>query len=192
MDKEEEFFYGDLKDVKIIDNFFSPETYARIVDYVDRTYTFVPPEDQSPTHWQPGHKSSGDLGTVSWFWHNQISDIKLFNTDVLEEIKKTLNLDFDLDRVYFNGMNFGQNAQFHFDDTEEDMFTFLSYVLPVYDMEWGGQTVFVDGYKRDLSILPVPNRAVIFPSRIVHKAQPFSDATAPMRVSLAYKLKLIK
>ena len=192
MTEEKNYFYGSLKDIKITDNFFKDETYTRIVDYIDKTYNNCKDEYKSETHWEPGHVSDGQLGQVSWFWMNKVDNIKLFNTDILKEIEENLDTNFELIRVYFNGMNFGQNAQFHFDDDRKDTYTLLSYILPIYNMEWGGQTVFIDKDKKDMSTLPIPNRAVLFPSRIIHKAQPFNDPTAPMRVSLAYKLQLKK
>lgn len=192
MAEEKNYLYGSLEDITVIDDFFKNEIYTQIVDYVDRTYNNCPEQHKSETHWEPGHVSDGQLGEVSWFWMNRLDNVKAFNTDILKEINKILKTDFKALRVYLNGMNFGQNAQFHFDDDREDTYTLLNYILPTYDMEWGGQTVFIDKYKRDLSLLPMPNRAVLFPSRMVHKAQPFNDPRAPMRVSLAYKLQFKK
>ena len=182
--------WGDLKDIKVTDNFFSEKLFTEFVNYIDRSYQGDHGEKQTKTFWTPGHVSKGKLGVNSWFWFMDVEHIDLFKTDALTYICKKLDKKFIANRIYFNGMCHGQEADFHYDDIEDNTYTLLTYVLPTYDYDWGGQIVFLDKNKRDLSVCPVPNRAILFPSRIIHKAQSFINNRAPMRVSLAFKLKL--
>lgn len=184
-----EHLWGTLEQVKVIDDFFPLDLYTEFVSYIDRTYQATVEENRPKTNWVPGHTSYGPLGVVSWFWFMDVKSVDLYAKTALEYINKLTNKNHKADRIYFNGMCHGQEGQFHYDDTEEDAFTLLTYVLPTYRYEWGGQIVFLDKNERDLSVCPKPNRALYFPSKIIHKAQSFTDNTAPMRVSLAFKLR---
>jgi hypothetical protein len=182
--------WGTLDQVKVIDNFFPLDLYTSLVSYVDSTYQTTPEEDRPKTSWVPGHTSTGPLGLVSWFWYMDVKSEELFTKKALEFIDTYTGKKHTIERVYFNGMCHGQESQFHFDDIEDNAYTLLAYVLPTYNFLWGGQIVFIDKDEKDLSICPKPNRIIYFPSKIMHRAQSFTDNTAPMRVSLAFKLKV--
>lgn len=176
-----------IKEVRKFDNFFSPEVYKKISDMVNHTYQGSPNAEHLPDRWIPGHRSRGEQGE-SWFWQMIIRDNDFIHKECLQIINKKTRRKHKAERIYFNGMTVGQNASFHYDDEEADAWTFLLYVLPCYDFEWGGHTLFLDKDRKDLALAPLPNRGVYFPGRLLHKALCFNTNQAPMRVSLAYKL----
>jgi Rps23 Pro-64 3,4-dihydroxylase Tpa1-like proline 4-hydroxylase len=69
-------------------------------------------------------------------------------------------------------------------------FTFLYYVGPVWNPEWGGATVFND---RDTGALqlyyPNPNSAVLFDAAIWHQGQEPTRQCQELRVTVAWKLQ---
>ena len=160
--------YGDINQVKVIDNFLDEENYSKLVQFID--------------------KHHDEAANTSWFWTMPVTDVFYFSTTLLQVINKKLKQEHTLERVYFNGMSFGQNAEFHWDDTRDEASTLLLYVLPCYKWEWGGHTMFLDEQHKDFSVAPCPNRATYFPARILHKAFSFVENSAPLRVSLAFKL----
>lgn len=182
-------FSGELENIKVIDNFFEDELFTEFVDYIDKSYQGKKGGAETKTPWVPGHVSKGTTGDQPWFWYMDVKHIDLFKVKALKYINKKLNRKFKADRIYFNGMCPGQEATFHFDDVRDNAYTLLTYVLPTYNFNWGGQIVFLDKDKQDLSVCPVPNRVLLFPGRILHRAQSFIDNKAPMRVSLAFKLE---
>ena len=180
--------YGDINQVKVIDNFLDEENYSKLVQFIDKHHDGYEEATYRPTRWIPGHKSIGEAANTSWFWTMPVTDVFYFSTTLLQVINKKLKQEHTLERVYFNGMSFGQNAEFHLDDTRDEARTLLLYVLPCYKWEWGGHTMFLDEQHKDFSVAPCPNRATYFPARILHKAFSFVENSAPLRVSLAFKL----
>lgn len=93
-------------------------------------------------------------------------------------------------RQYANGHTFGQGGRPHVDDVREGTYTFLYYPMPEWRAEWEGETVWVDPKGEVLaSVLPQPNRAVFFDSRIPHYGRAPGRSFTGLRVTLAYKLE---
>jgi predicted 2-oxoglutarate/Fe(II)-dependent dioxygenase YbiX len=97
---------------------------------------------------------------------------------------------WELKRVYANGQSFGQNGDFHQDDTDPNSFTFILYANKI-DMQfmdkWGGQTEFMMNENVNL-IYPDPNKGILFPSTILHRGLGPSRFVLDMRVTIAWKL----
>ncbi len=183
-------FWGETKMVKVIDNFFPEDVYNDIVNFIERTYQVHPENNTISYHWVPGHSSTGNGvdKDSSWFWILDATNFSFFTDELLSLVNKRLKTDYIARAIYFNGMCPGQTANFHTDSDSTIEYTLLLYVMPGYCFEWGGHTTFLAKDREDISVVPRPNRAVIFPSRMYHKAFPFEDNRAPMRVTLAFKL----
>ena len=93
-------------------------------------------------------------------------------------------------RVYANGHTFGQGGQAHKDDLRDETYTLLYYPMPEWRREWEGETVFYDGEDIARAWLPMPNRALLFDSRIDHAGRAPSRAFGGLRVSIAFKLEV--
>jgi SM-20-related protein len=92
-------------------------------------------------------------------------------------------------RQYANGHTYGLGGQAHADDTREGHYTLLYYPMPEWRMEWAGETVFHQ-FDGDVAatVLPRPNRAVFFDSRIPHAGRAPSRLFGGLRVTVAFKL----
>lgn len=119
----------------------------------------------------------------------RLEDDKFFSSYLLNKIKVTTKNDFDLERIYFNGMN-GCGQGYPHKDTEQDNGrTFLIYCNRVWDVAFGGATSFI--LKNEVqSFFPYPKSAIYFQNNILHMASPVSKEFKGIRVTLAFKLYL--
>lgn len=93
-------------------------------------------------------------------------------------------------RQYANGHTFGLGGQPHVDDAREGCHTLLYYPMLVWPREWEGETVFHQANGEiALAVLPAPNRAVLFDSRIAHAGRAPSRRCGTLRVTVAFKLE---
>lgn len=92
-------------------------------------------------------------------------------------------------RQYANGHTYGLGGRTHVDDTAPGHYTLLYYPMASWDPAWGGETVFHrSNGEIALAVLPKPNRAVLFDSRIPHEGRAPSRDYGGLRVTLAFKL----
>ena len=98
--------------------------------------------------------------------------------------------------IYLNGQTVGQDGDIHQDSTETNTFTLLYYPIPLHQninnshwqYNWGGELNFYGGNDIVKSVLPIPNRLVIFDSTIFHRANaPSKYFDGGLRISMAYK-----
>ena len=93
-------------------------------------------------------------------------------------------------RQYANGQTYGLGGASHQDDDRPGCYTLLYYPMEHWEEAWEGETVFYDqhgGIK--LAVVPQPNKAVFFDSRIHHVGRAPSRDCAELRVTVAYKLE---
>ena len=127
------------------------------------------------------------------FWYHELMNDPYFSEVLVRKIMQTTGLNLKLERVYANGQSFGQNGSFHQDSTEPNTFTFLLYLNEIKreDLdEWGGETQFKMN-DRLLSFQPETNSALIFMSEIFHRGLSASRYINEMRITVAWKFKLI-
>jgi SM-20-related protein len=92
-------------------------------------------------------------------------------------------------RQYANGHTYGQGGRLHQDDFSPGTYTLLYYPMPEWESDWDGETVFENGKGEIVaSIRPLPNRAVLFDSRIPHVGRAPSRQCPALRVTIAFKL----
>lgn len=96
-------------------------------------------------------------------------------------------------RSYCNHAVYGDMLFTHTDSRPgERGLTALWYVAPVWDVEWGGETLFFDS-KMDAEavVSPKPGRLVIFDGSIAHVGRPPNRICYAPRYTLAYKFDIV-
>lgn len=82
-----------------------------------------------------------------------------------------------LTRIQTNSQFFGQEATFH-RDGGDDEWTFLVFVCPFWNTEWGGEFVIQTNSETYEYVSYMPNKGVLFRADFFHKG------TAPNRLSM--------
>lgn len=126
------------------------------------------------------------------FWRIDTPSDSFYSRRLLNKIEKLSGKEFVWlcePRPYFNGQTFSQDASLHKDSSLDEAMTFLLYCTKNYKPEMGGFTLFKEE-ENEVIIAPKYNRGVLFPATLDHKAFSFSRPWHPLRVSLAFKLKL--
>ena len=122
-----------------------------------------------------------------------IRDSSFFTDFSLRRLELLTNTEFELDRVYANGQTHGLSGDLHQDviGGDDSYKTFLYYVGPTWQPEWGGSTVFYDKQTGSMfSNYPQPNTGVLFNSNIFHQGQEPTRQCKELRVTVAWKLKV--
>jgi hypothetical protein len=170
-----------LDRIQIYENFLDQEERERV------TY------DLSQPTWK-GEASSletQDCREIK-FWRINTPSDSFYSQKLFNKIKKLSGKEFvwlSEPRPYFNGQTFSQDASLHKDALLEEAVTFLLYCTENYKPEMGGFTLFKER-ENEVIVVPKYNRGVLFPATLEHKAFSFSRPWHPLRVSLAFKLKL--
>ena len=111
--------------IKIYENFFKDGDLKIIRGYL-----------QNPT-WTSQKSSHEDDSDFQMY---DVSDIEYFNTELLEYVNSKLDSNFKLERVYFNGQDYGHDGAWHPDS--DVGYTHLTYLNPDVSPHWGGETQF--------------------------------------------------
>ena len=141
--------------------------------------------------WAFGHQSN-EAKTLP-FWKMDLDGVEAISAvwrDAQPRCEAIAACALKVVRQYANGHTFGQGGRPHFDDSRAGTYTLLYYPVPEWRPEWEGETVF---YHRNgeiaKAVLPAPNRAVFFDSRLPHAGRPPSRFVGGLRVTLAFKLE---
>ena len=175
--------------INIFDEFLTPDELEKCAEAVSRPA------------WKFGQVSqSSPIATP--FWMMTLTDDVFFNTQLLSKIQNKTGKKFTLQRVYANGQTFGQDGTYHQDDASDDGYTFCIYINKQITQETtdniGGEFVFKipstaskdEAFSR-IMIPPIYNRGILFPAHYFHKGLAFNRYNKGLRVSIAWKLKLI-
>ena len=99
-----------------------------------------------------------------------------------------------LERVYCNGLTYGQNGTYHTDSNEPNGRTFILYVhdLPEEDYDIADGHLYFKLPELDYNIVyePIQNRGIYFPGNYWHKANGFSRFIKTMRISIVWKMHI--
>ena len=158
-------------EVKIVEDFLESSDFDKVTERL-----------QYPASWRM-QSSDGEDGSQQ-FLYLDVSEEKYFNTYIFKQIKKHLDGEYKLERIYFNGQWSGREGRLHNDQCDR---TVLFYVSE-YQYGWGGFTEIMTSVSQPTIIHPLQNRLLIFPGKILHKGYSFSYQKCPMRISLAFKL----
>ena len=171
---------GEVKGgIEVHDNFFPSETQAEILRLMERP-------KWSLTGGRPPNV----------FWHmDDLDEEPYFRNHLFQLICDRLGRTFKIERIYANGQTALQYGEPHTDDGDV---TFLYYPCPRWEFSWNGALLFLgdgDGASANREITTTiqykPNRAVLFPAELEHYADAPSKSFGGLRVSLAYKLRLL-
>lgn len=142
-------------------------------------------------NWYFGNTSVGNDAAA--FWKMDLDDNPAASA-VWDHVKPRIDemggRTFQVLRQYANGHTYGLGGQAHIDDDEEGTYTLLYYPMPRWELSWGGETVYY-GENGEIfgAVVPKPNRAVFFDSRILHAGRAPSRSFGGLRVSVAFKLQ---
>ena len=155
-------------EIKIVDNFLDEKDIQKITS------------NRLTWNLQTSNPVKGELS----FLMSEKTDDPFFNSYLYDKVVEQLDGDnYRLQRVYFNGQWNGREGTLHRDGCD---FTSLIYMTD-YEYGWGGFTEIMTKPEPTL-IYPIPNRLVIFPGNIYHKAYSFAYQNCPLRISLAFKI----
>jgi Rps23 Pro-64 3,4-dihydroxylase Tpa1-like proline 4-hydroxylase len=124
------------------------------------------------------------------FWNMDLTQDVFFTTHMLNKIKMFTEKNFALGRVYANGQTYGLCGSYHQDvesNDKESYKTFLYYVNPFWDYQWGGSTIFHQAGENHNQLF-IPNNGVLFDSTIYHAGLEPTRHCKELRVTVAFKL----
>lgn len=186
---------GERYGVQIYDDYFSPDLWARLVDYFKKA------------SWRYGWPSTLEVSEFT-HWHIDFLNLNGGNQDngehilrsrpefaVIAEVWNVLKSSFMKDhllvRCYANAHTHGVEGYPHADTKVDGHYTALVYVVPEWKTEWAGETMFFDdtGDACEAS-LPRPNRLAIFDGQQLHSARAVSRICPGLRMTLMFKTRL--
>lgn len=97
---------------------------------------------------------------------------------------------YHLDAVYANAYSFADVPMVHQDTQYDNELTVLYYANPVWDVNYGGETVFLDHENGELvkAVLPKPGRILIFQADYFHCGRIPNRLCPGYRYTIAFKL----
>ncbi|TMQ18268.1 MAG: hypothetical protein E6J90_20555, partial [Deltaproteobacteria bacterium] len=181
-------------EIAVLDDFLPPDIYQKLVWFVANEAMSYGTRSNSRTdphgHWSRRFVTAG---------HFNLADVS-YLLDGVEEfaaihaawdfIKRTHLEDGVLLRCYLNGYTYGTDGYFHSDSGRPDEHTAILFMNGEWDPDWAGETVFLD-QRGDIirAVLPKRNRAVIFPSRLLHTGRGVSRKCVELRQTLVFKAR---
>jgi len=172
-----------MEDITVIDNFLDDIELKQAVSII------------SSKSWVFGHKATHNEISETPYWSASLLDEKFFSEYIKEIIEKRFLQKFEVRRLYMGGHTFGQDGTYHYDNLEEDAYTFCLYMTEIDEKAIelaGGHLYFkIPGKKYEICYEPRFNRGIMFPSRYLHKGMGFSRYIMSLRICVAWKLKKI-
>ena len=127
------------------------------------------------------------------FWYKELKNT-LIEDLFVEKIETILNAKIKTTRIYGNGQSHGQTAWVHVDDNDND--NICGSVVYYPHKNWmphlGGHLIFVENDEVVASVFPKSNYAVMFNSAMPHCALEPTVYCLDMRISVAFKFKVVK
>lgn len=189
----------------VIDNFFPENLYTDIVaesNSPDTLWSFSRSDTDSDPYWT--RYVYGSKQTSSFVFDRQWR-VPLAKTawDVTQK-KLLIPSSAKLSSCYYNGLTFGNASYPHIDadaNKDEKFTTIINYICPEWNIFWGGETAFFSGkwskdprhstfYNSEVikTVVPRPNRTVVFDGNVVHSVLPVTKAFTGIRVTLMFKI----
>ena len=156
-------------EIKIVDNFLEESDFNQVTSFLKENWRL-----------QTSTLNVKELP----FLYSELTGQSFFNTYLFYKVVEQLDgNDYILERAYLNGQWNGREGALHDDGCD---ITALIYMSP-YEYGWGGFTEIMTEPEPTL-VYPIPNRLMIFPGKIKHKAYSFAYQICPLRVTLAFKI----
>jgi hypothetical protein len=124
------------------------------------------------------------------FWYMELINDEFFTNHMFNKIEVATNTKYKLNRMYANGQTHGISGSYHQDvesNDKESYKTFLYYVNPFWDYQWGGSTIFHQAGENHNQLF-IPNNGVLFDSTIYHAGLEPTRHCKELRVTVAFKL----
>ena len=172
-----------MENIHIYDNFFEASQFNSI----DRYFKSIRFKCNSKV---PLIQNKGETQDRS-FWHVELSNIFLFFNTLKKYIEHKLNNKFEVLRVYAVAQTYGQLSNYHIDDNRENTYTFCYYFKNISFENDGCLFIKPPLNKHIVSIEPVSNRGVFFPSNYVHKGSCCNRFSRELRMCIVWKFKSI-
>ena len=162
--------YVNRKMKKIIDNWLDQD----LVEFLEYNFLY------ERAHWF-GHSSLDEPANIdNSFYSHLLNNNEPINKYLFHKLKKTLNINLDLLRMYLNIQWKGMSGSFHTDDGD---ITCLYMVTKTREKDGAFQI------KGTGKIKFVQNRLVCFDANKMHRGLAPDDG---VRITLAFKTKIIK
>jgi len=168
-----------LSNINVYDNFLTDNERLEIFEYL-----------QGPI-FSGTQTSTGNIGNQRTFFRANLDNIDLF-LKLIPKIANILPIEkYFLVRCWAIAHQSGSHGDIH-QDTGGD-YSVLLYPHENWHVNWGGETIFFEPEKYEIlkSILPIPNRAVVFDSNIYHCARPTTSHFLGIRYVINYLFKKI-
>ena len=150
--------------------------------------TFKTVFEEVNSNWTLNNSSMKEDGSLS-FGKEETHSLLLFDVGVrvkyliTRELKKTIQLC----KIHINGQIRGQQSMIHNDFNPDDIWTFVLFVHPRWDLQWGGEFMCYDPVEQQYKYVPcLPNTGVLIPSRWDHVGHSPNAHTDNMRMSVAF------
>lgn len=168
-----------MDQIKIFDNFLSDKDLFYITEYL------------KTLKWKSGCIVNNNLlqDRDTPYWLNELTDIYFFNTYIKNIIENKMENNFKLYRVYLVGHTYTQNGNYHTDNKQKNYYTACFYINDLFNENDGNLYIKIPNKKEILSIEPITNRLIFFPSNYFHKANGFIKNNN-LRICIAWKLYL--
>jgi Rps23 Pro-64 3,4-dihydroxylase Tpa1-like proline 4-hydroxylase len=170
---------------EIIDNTISKEEIKEIHTYFENI---------------PWLRNGSSRTTESKKWNYPLNfehniEQKLLNHTNLILKSKGLDKLIKFKRAYASANFFGDLMEYHTDDNSKEfneIFTVMYYLNEDWNIEWGGETSFLNVTNTEIqhTITPKPGRIVLFDGFITHGPKPLNFGCNKMRIVLTFKFEL--
>ena len=103
------------------------------------------------------------------------------------KMMKFLAQDLVLYKIHVNGQTCGQNSFFHTDSSLPQTYTFVLFMSPEWNTNWGGEFSVFNPVKQEYKFVAyTPNSGTFFPANWDHRGASPNSSTDKLRVSLAF------
>lgn len=114
-----------------------------------------------------------------------------------DAVKIHIKEPVEIHRAYINAHTYGVEDSIHIDESDlEKTITVIVYLCSDWYPEWFGQTMFFkskDIHNNEIigSVLPKPNRFIVFDGHIPHCVSPLSRRFSGVRLTCMFKLRCL-
>lgn len=168
--------------IEIIDNFFSENVIMDIISFF------------KDTEWFSQCLKSMERNDIDKpYWRKDLNDIPFFNEYMKTLISEKFKKKMSIRRVYATSQTYEQSGKYHVDDNTQNAYTFVLYIIDekVIDHNDGYFYIKPLNSNKVLSIEPLNNRGILFPSNSRHRGVGFSRLNNNLRICISWKLLLL-
>lgn len=106
-------------------------------------------------------------------------------TDLQYRLQRLVKRPLELHRINTNIQYFGMESSFHVDSFESNSWSFVYFIGPDWDINWGGEFCVYTG--EDYLYMPyIPNTGVFFPASLEHMGKSPTRLCPLPRLSIAF------